>query len=85
MMSSLFTLLMPTILLSGFMFPIASMPSFLQYVAKVIPANYFIQIQKAVMLKGASASTVATPILILSIMLLVLLLAAWKNFKVITK
>lgn len=85
MMSSLFTLLMPTILLSGFMFPIASMPAFLQYVATVIPANYFIQIQQAIMLKGASASTVVFPILILSIMLLVLLLAAWKNFKVITK
>lgn len=85
MMGSLFTLLMPTILLSGFMFPIASMPMVLQYIAKIIPANYFIQIEQAIMLKGASWQMVSTPILILVIMMLVLFMAAWKNFKIIYK
>ena len=83
MMFSLFVLLMPTMLLSGFMFPIPSMPEPLQLVAKMIPANYFIQIQQAVMLKGAGWSVIARPTLILAGMLILLLGAAWRNFKVV--
>ena len=85
MMTSLFTLLMPTMLLSGFLFPIASMPWVLQYISRIIPANYFIQIENAIMLKGAGWEAVAFPSFILLIMLLVLLGAAWRNFKVIYK
>jgi len=85
MMMSLFTLLMPTMLLSGFLFPIDSMPKLLQYIAEIIPARYFIDIEKAIMLKGAGWEAVAYPSMILSIMLLVLLTAALKNFKVIYK
>jgi len=82
MMSSLFALMMPTVLLSGFMFPIASMPLFLQYVSKIIPAHYFIDIQKAIMLKGAGMEAIIYPTLVLSGMLIALLFAAWKSFKV---
>lgn len=85
MMGSLFTLLMPTMLLSGFIFPIASMPAILQYIAKIIPANYFIQIQKAIMLRGAGWDSISWPTTVLGTMTVVLLFAAWKNFKVITK
>lgn len=85
MMTSLFTLLMPTMLLSGFMFPLASMPNILQYVAKIIPARYFIEIEQAIMLRGAGWNAVAFPTMILVIMLIVLLLAAWKNFKIVYK
>ena len=85
MMSSLFTLLMPTMLLSGFLFPIASMPLILQYISRIIPAFYFIEIEKAIMLKGAGWQAVAYPASILGIMVLILLLAAWRNFKVIYK
>jgi ABC-2 type transport system permease protein len=83
MMTSLFTLLMPTMLLSGFIFPLASMPQVLQYIARIVPARYFIEIEKAVMLKGAGWEAVAWPTLVLGLMLLVLLLAAWRNFKVV--
>lgn len=83
MMTSLFTLLMPTMLLSGFLFPIPSMPAILQYISKIIPAKYFIQIEQAVMLKAAGWEAVAFPTLVLTIMLVVLLAAAWKNFKVV--
>lgn len=85
MMVSLFTLMLPTMLLSGFMFPIASMPWVLQYISKIVPANYFVQIQQAIMLKGAGWESISHPILILTIMLFVLIVAAWKNFKVIYK
>lgn len=85
MIMSLFTLLMPTMLLSGFLFPISSMPTILQYLSTIIPAKYFIEIEKAVMLKGVGWDAVAFPSLILVIMMLVLLTAAWRNFKVIYK
>ncbi|MEM6320032.1 MAG: ABC transporter permease [Bacteroidota bacterium] len=83
MMTSMFSLLMPTMLLSGFLFPIESMPTVLQYISEVIPAKYFIDIEKAIMLKGAGWSFIAQPTFILVIMTFVLFAAAWKNFKVI--
>ena len=85
MMTSMFALLMPTMLLSGFLFPIASMPSLLQYISKIIPAKYFIQIEQAIMLKAAGWDAVAFPTLILFIMLIVLLTGAWRNFQVVYK
>lgn len=85
MMMSLFTLLLPTMLLSGFIFPIASMPYVLQKISMVIPAKYFILIEKAIMLKGAGWDAIAHPAMILTLMMFVLLMAAWKNFKIIYK
>ena len=85
MMASLFALLMPTMLLSGFIFPIESMPLLLQLIAQLFPAKYFIIIEKAIMLKGAGWMSVYFPTLILFVMLGVLLSAAWAKFKVIYK
>jgi ABC-2 type transport system permease protein len=52
MLVTLATTIMPTILLSGFIFPIESMPLALQYVSTLIPARYFLVIARAVFLKG---------------------------------
>ncbi|WP_310395628.1 ABC transporter permease [Hymenobacter sp.] len=52
MLISLLGLLLPTLLLSGFLFPIESMPAFLQQVSRLIPARYYITILKGVMIKG---------------------------------
>lgn len=52
MFASLVIMLMPTIFLSGFIFPIESMPPFLQYISKGIPASWFITIVKGIMIKG---------------------------------
>lgn len=83
MMVSLFTLLMPTMLLSGFMFPIASMPDMLQVMSSIIPANYFIQIEQGIMLKGAGWNAIGKPTYVLLGMLVLLLGLAWRNFKVV--
>ncbi len=56
MFVSLLVLLMPTIFLSGFLFPIDSMPRFLQLVSTIIPAKYFIDIVKGIMIKGVGLS-----------------------------
>ncbi len=58
MMLSLFALMLPVIILSGFIFPISSMPLPLQIISNIIPAKWFIIIIKAVMLKGATLSVI---------------------------
>jgi ABC-2 type transport system permease protein len=44
---------LPTMLLSGFVFPIASMPAFLRAITYVVPARYFLVALRAIVLKGA--------------------------------
>lgn len=46
--------LMPTLLLSGMLFPIESMPVILQYVSYIIPARWYIDAMKALMIQGVS-------------------------------
>lgn len=45
--------LLPSILLSGFMFPYEAMPVFAQYLAEILPATHFMRLIRAVVLKGA--------------------------------
>lgn len=53
MLISLVALMLPTVLLSGFIFPIENMPKILQYLSFIMPPRWFIVIEKAVMLKGS--------------------------------
>jgi ABC-2 type transport system permease protein len=48
----LFSTMLPTLLLSGFIFPISSMPTALQWVTRVIPARYFLVALREIVLKG---------------------------------
>jgi drug efflux transport system permease protein len=50
---------LPTILLSGFIFPIASMPTFLQIITHIVPARYFLVALRSVLLKGSGFWAVA--------------------------
>ena len=49
---------LPTLMLSGFIFPIASMPRFLQVVTYIVPARYFLIALRSILLKGSSLSTI---------------------------
>lgn len=82
MLVSLMGLMMPTILLSGFLFPIESMPLLLQWISKIIPAKYFIILLKDIMLKGSGWYYIWTESLVLFGMAFFLLMASWKNFKI---
>lgn len=82
MLGSLMGLMMPTIILSGFLFPIESMPALLQWISTIIPAKYFIILLKDVMLKGSGWSYLWPEILVLSGMTLFLLIASVKSFKI---
>ena len=50
---ALLTSYLPTLMLSGFIFPISSMPTAIQVISNVIPARYFIVALRAIVLKGA--------------------------------
>jgi len=82
MMISLVALMMPTILLSGFIFPIESMPVFLQWLSNIIPAKWFIIILRRVMLQGNGWQEVWMENLILLGMTLFFLLVSIRNFKI---
>jgi len=51
-MMTTFFIMLPSILLSGFMFPIANMPRFIQYVTLLIPLRHFLVIVRGIFLKG---------------------------------
>ena len=81
MFASLLVLLMPTIFLSGFIFPIESMPRFLQYVSSIIPATYFIEIVKGIMIKGVGLKMLWKPTLVLLGMSAFLMAVSLRNLK----
>jgi ABC-2 type transport system permease protein len=58
---------MPTLMLSGFIFPIASMPSFLRGVTYIVPARYFLVALRAIVLKGVGLSVIWQQLLALTI------------------
>ena len=82
MMISLFGLMLPVIILSGFIFPISSMPLPMQIISNIIPAKWFIIIVKAVMLKGASVSVIGKETLILIGMTAAYILLSIKKYKI---
>ena len=82
MMLSLMALMLPTILLSGFIFPIESMPWLLRLISNIIPAKWFIIILKNIMLKGVGWAFVWKETLILTGMLFFFIVVSIKNYKV---
>lgn len=81
MMAALVSSLLPTIMLSGFIFPIASMPKLLQLVTYVVPARYFLPILRGVMLKGNSVAQIWVPLLVLTGMGFLFAMVSAKRFK----
>lgn len=82
LMISLMGLMLPTILLSGFIFPIENMPWPLQAISHLIPARWFIVILKGIMLKGVGLETLWPETVILLGMATFLILASIRSFKV---
>lgn len=82
MMASLMGLMLPTILLSGFIFPISSMPVALQVISEIIPAKWFIILIKGILLKGVGLSVLYKETLVLMLMITVLLGLSIKLYKI---
>jgi ABC-2 type transport system permease protein len=64
---------LPTLMLSGFIFPISSMPRFLQIVTYAVPARYFLIALRGIMLKGAGAGAFAVHLGALAVFAVVVL------------
>lgn len=82
MLISLMGMMLPTILFSGFMFPIENMPKVLQLVTNIVPATWYYIIVKSIMIKGLGFSVIWKETLILASMTLFLLIVSLKNFKI---
>ena len=76
-----FCTILPSILLSGFMFPFAGMPSWAQALGQIVPATHFIRIVRAIMLKGAEISDLHREYGALLILLIVISLIAAKRYR----
>ncbi len=82
MMISLMGLMLPVILLSGFIFPVSSMPAPLQVISNIIPAKWFIIILKAIMLKGVGLTYIWKETLILLGMTIFFIGLSTKKYKI---
>ncbi|MBM3315276.1 ABC transporter permease [candidate division WOR-3 bacterium] len=75
------TSLLPTIMLSGFVFPIASMPRLLQAAAWLVPARYYLLIARGIFLKAAGIGPLLQPALVLCLFATVLMAAATERLR----
>lgn len=82
MFISLIGMFLPTIMFSGFMFPVENMPKPLQVISNIVPAKWFFIIVKSVMIKGTGIATVWKETLVLIGMLIFFLTIAIKKFKI---
>jgi ABC transporter DrrB family efflux protein len=76
-----FMTMLPSVLLSGFMFPRSEMPPIIQLFTYAIPATYFIEILRGIVLRGADFFDLARHVLGLTICCLVILTASVTRFR----
>jgi ABC-2 type transport system permease protein len=82
MFISMLALMLPTILLSGFIFPIENMPAILQWLSALMPPRWFIVILKNIMLKGTGILFIWKETLILIGMTMLFIGLSVKRFKI---
>lgn len=81
MLASGLVLMMPTMLLSGMIFPVESMPWVLQGISAVIPARWYIQAVRKLMIQGVDVVNVLTEVGVLLGMAMVLVTVSLRKFK----
>jgi ABC-2 type transport system permease protein len=82
MFISMLALMLPTTLLSGFIFPVENMPTILQYLSALIPPRWYIIILKNIMLKGTGILFIWKETLILLGMTFIFIALSVKRFKI---
>ena len=82
MLLSLMGMMLPTLLFTGFMFPLENMPLPLQIISNIVPAKWYYIIVKAVMIKGLGFSAIWKETLVLVGMTSLLLIVSLKKFKI---
>jgi ABC-2 type transport system permease protein len=81
MLGSGLALMMPTVLLSGMIFPVESMPAPLQWISALIPARWYIDLVKRIMIQGVDITQVGKPIAVLAVMAVALISISLRKFK----
>jgi len=76
-----FFILLPSILLSGFMFPFDGMPAPARWIAEALPMTHFMRLIRGVVLRGASLSDLSGDLLFLGLFILVAMSFAIKRFQ----
>ncbi len=79
-MQMTFFLFLPSILLSGFMFPYAGMPRAAQLLAEVLPLTHFLRLVRGIMLRGASVAELWPAVLALTAFSVIVMGAAIARF-----
>ena len=80
-MQMTFFVFLPSILLSGFMFPFAGMPQAAQWIAEVLPLTHFLRLIRGVMLRGAGLWEMWHDVLALAVFVVVMMSAAILRFR----
>ena len=80
-MQMTFFVFLPSILLSGFMFPFAGMPVAAQWIAQALPLTHFMRLIRGVMLRGAGLGELLAPIGALALFTAVMMTVAILNFR----
>lgn len=80
-MQGVFMILLPTIILSGFIFPREQMPLIIRAISNIIPLTYFLNILRGIIIKGVGADIILNQIIILTAMGLMLLTLAVLRFR----
>ena len=82
MMLAMVTTMLPSVMLSGFIFALKNMPTVLQAISYIIPARYYIIVVRGIMLKGAGLIELAVQGGFLIVLMVVFLVIAMKRFTV---
>jgi ABC-2 type transport system permease protein len=80
MMAAVAATLLPTLMLSGFIFPLNAMPDLIQYISYIVPAKYYLVIIRGIMLKGNTLFQLAGQTGFLLLLSLILLIIAVRKF-----
>ena len=76
-----FVFILPTVLLSGFMFPREAMPVFAQWLGAVFPVTYYLRVLRGILLKGVGADALWHDTLALSLFAILLLAFSVRRFQ----
>jgi ABC-2 type transport system permease protein len=79
MLVALIVSLMPSFLFSGFLFPVFTMPFSMQLYSLLIPASYFMEVSRGIVLKAADLTTILPNLVVLAVYTVALFaLASWR-------
>lgn len=82
MLVSLLGMMLPVVMLSGYVFPVANMPTILQVISNIVPAKWYIIMVKSVMIKGLGISGIWKEAIILISMTIFFIIISIKRFKI---